>query len=222
MAERFSEQTIAQIPHIPGPHTLYQISIHQLAEYRLYSIAVAADHRASLRPALRRNLFELCLKVQILPGQFIFESWAPVVSVAQYGSAVSVDQLRRHSGLMDIGRSYAEADDDTRPSHQRVQSKAVEGLSRDGIVSETSLSSEPLTSVCAGELTDRDSETVNEFQRGVVSDLFDQTLPYYLLDTPQIRCLSDKCGAMYPCHCREEMRIVSAKVAVDGPVLVEG
>ena len=65
---------------------------------------------------------------------------------------------------MDLGRRYAEADYHTRPRHQCVQSKAVEGLARNGIVSKAGLTPEALASVRASELTARDSETVNQFQ----------------------------------------------------------
>ena len=184
MAERFPEQPIAQMPHISGPHALGQVAIHQLTEQCLYPIAEATDSRASARPGLRRSLFELRLKIQSLLSQFLFKLWTPVVSVSQDGSTLCVDQLRNHSGLMDLGRGYAEADYHTRPRHQRVQSKAVESLSRQGVVSEASLAPETLASVCAGELTDGNSETVNQFQRGVAFDLFEQTLPYHLLDPP--------------------------------------
>ena len=122
---------------------------------------------------------------------------------------------------MDIGGSYSEADDDAGPGHQRVQTKAVEGLARNRIVSEIGFASESAASVCASELTDRDSETVNQFQRRVVSDLFDQLLPYHLLDAPEVGSLSDECGAMYLCHSREEMRVVSSEIVIDSLVLVQ-
>ena len=103
------------------------------------------------------------LKVQTLLGQFPFEFWTPVVSVCQYGSCSSIDQFSGNSGLMDMGWCYAKADDDAGPGpgHQSVQPKAVEGLARNPVASEASLTAEALTSVCAGELTDRDGETVN-------------------------------------------------------------
>ena len=221
MAESFSDQPIAQMPHIPGPHALGHVSVHQLTEDRLYSIAVATDHRASSRPPFRRSLFELRLKVQTLLGQFLFEFWTPVVSIRQYGSRSSGYQLGCHSGLMDLGWRYGEADDDARPRYKRVHPKAVESLARDAVVSEASLSSEPLASVCASELADRDGETVNQFQRWVVSNPLEQTLPYHLFDAPEVSRLSDERGAMYPVHGWKEMGVVSSEVVEDGLVLAE-
>ena len=83
MAERLSEKTAAEMPHVLRSHSLDMVAIHQSAEYRLYPIAETGEKRACARSGVALGSLERSYKIDLLTGQIICQSGTPVVSIAQ-------------------------------------------------------------------------------------------------------------------------------------------
>ena len=71
------------MPQVLHRHMLDLVAIHQLAKYRLYSIAETGEECACARFGVVPGSFERNHEVDLLAGQFIRQTGTPVVSVAQ-------------------------------------------------------------------------------------------------------------------------------------------
>ena len=135
MAERLPQKSAGQMPQILRSHTLDNATAHQLAEYCLYPIAEASEKRACPWRRVVLGSLERSHKVNLLNGKFLSQSGTPVVSVAQDCAETTGCEFGSDGCIVDVGRGYAEADDDAGPRHRRVQTEAVECLPSQGVVS---------------------------------------------------------------------------------------
>ncbi len=221
VAEHLAEEPMAQMPQVPGPHSFDEVAVPEWTEHRVNPIPEAAEKRAAPGPGVMPGLLEGSQQLQTLRPQLLLELGAPVVAVPHHRALVSLDPLRDHRGLMDIGRGEVKADNDPWPSDQDMDPKAVEGLAQQRVVAEGPLPTEALAAVGARELTSWEREAVHQVEGGIETDLCQQALPDPLLEGTQVHGLPDERGAVARPEGRKEVGVVTSAVGEDGLVLVQ-
>jgi hypothetical protein len=102
-----------------------------------------------------------------------------------------------------------------------MDSKAVEGLTYQGILAISRLPFEPSTPISSGELTDGQGKAVDHSKGGVVRYRVQELAPYQFLDLPEVSRLTGESGAVHSFQRREKVSVVAAEIPVKGLVLTE-
>ena len=145
MAQHLTQQPAVEMPAIFGPHSLDLVSVHQLPKGGVDAIPDSADHGTTLGPRVSSGSAKGRFQLEVSLLQFFPEGRIPVVTVSQQQAPGTHRQLRNYRSFRNVGRCDVKLGDHTRPATADMHSKAVEGLTCQGIPAKGRLPFEPAT-----------------------------------------------------------------------------
>jgi hypothetical protein len=204
-----------------GPHPLYGVPLRELREDGIDTVAKTAQigalswDRISFLGGIRSQKF------YAHPRQLLLGVGRVVVAVPDEKAGGALGEVGHYGEFVGVGRSYAQASDDTRPSYPHVYPKAVEGLPEERIFAKGGLAAEARAAIGAGEKTCRQGHRIADGEGGIMRNEREEILPEALLGLPEVGRLPGGGSPMYLTQSGEPFTVVTAEKEVDSLVGVE-
>jgi hypothetical protein len=221
MTQYFPNQTVTKMPQIFSPDLLDIESVGKLTEYRINPVTNTAYKFTMLRMWVFAFITERSLKVYSIGSKLLFQSGNPVIPVSKQYLKGSLHQFRDYFGFMLIGGSKRKTGDYTRPGKVHMQSKTVESLSYQCVMSVSGFTSKPDATIGSCKLAGVNGHTIDDSESRVILDLSKEMFPEHLLNLPKIRSLTGKSSTVYLFQSREEVGEVTFEVPINFNILVK-
>jgi hypothetical protein len=175
--EDFAQQPASKMPEVLGPHSLYGVTLHELAEDGVDAVAKTAQEGASFGMGVCAFVLVGCDELDAYCGQLFLGLGRVVVAVPHEHTGGELDELRHHRELVGVGWSQRKTSDEPWPADSNVHPEAVEGLLEEVILAEGGLSPEATATVSAGKRARWQGHRVADGEDRVVGSEREKLLP---------------------------------------------
>jgi hypothetical protein len=219
--EDFAHQPAGKMPEVPGPHSLYGVTLHKLRKDGVDAVAKTAQIGACFGMGVSAFVLVGCDELDAYCGQLFLGLGRVVVAVPDQKAGGSLEEFGEDAELVGVGWSYRDTANDPWPADPRVHPEAVEGLFEERVLSESSLPAESTATVGSREGARRQGQRVRQSEGRVVGSEGEKLLPESFLDLPEVGCLPREGGAVDDPERREPLTVVPSEEEVDTLVGVE-
>jgi hypothetical protein len=160
-------------------------------------------------------------KLYAHPPQHLLCIWRMVVAIPNEKAGGALGEFGHYGEFVGVGRSYAQASDEPRPSYPQMHPEAVEGLFEEDVFAERGLSPESTAAVGTSKQASRQGHRVADGEASIVRNEREEFLPEALLYLPKVGSLPGEGSSMYLAEGREPCTVVPLEEEVDALVGVE-